>query len=118
MARAGEELLPSGFLLDDTLLHIDRNVNDVIDIEVGGDEAPHGLVLVRAEHIGDHESLAPSSLLALDVGRLVLLIGRGLVEKFADLVQELLLVPKLMPRLDAQDQVEATIARQKLGQVH
>ena len=107
---AGQELLLAVFLLDHALLHVHRDVNHVVDLEEVRKQSFDLWFFVRAEDVGDDESLPATDLLALDVWRLVLLVCR-LAQKFADLVQEAVFIAQLAPRLDAQDQVKAPLSR-------
>ena len=116
VASFGQKLLLSIFLLNHALLHSYRDVYDVIDFKVSRQEGLDSGLLIHSEHVGDHESLPPAHLLALNVRRLILLIRR-LAQKFADLMEESVLVTKFIPGLDAENQVEATLTGQELRQV-
>jgi hypothetical protein len=69
--------------------------------------------LILAEDVSNHKSLAA---VVINVWRLILLAR--LAQKLPDLVEEAFMVVELAPRLDAQNEVEAALTAQELGQVH
>ena len=98
------------------LLHVDRYIDYVLDLEISAQEGIHSLIFVSAEDISNDKALTSEHLIIFHIRRLILFVR--LAQEFPRLVEEALLISQLVPCLNAENKVESALTTQELSQVH